>query len=107
MTRSVPCGIGPIGFLRCFTAKAGKSGPRPTQGTAPAMPRACGTSKSASPALSTTSSLRQRATEPAGPDQLLQQPHLPQAGVAAAADDDVVVHGDPERACRLDDVAGD
>ena len=25
----------------------------------------------------------------------------------AAADDDVVVHGDAERACRLDDVAGD
>src|SRR5438876_12373886 len=37
----------------------------------------------------------------------LDQPQRLEAGHAVAADDEVVVHGDPERPAGLDDLAGD
>lgn len=38
---------------------------------------------------------------------LTQQPHIPEARVAAAADDQVVVHRHPQRLAGVDDVLGD
>ena len=52
------------------------------------------------------SSRAQRSNfDPRGSRLALQQPEVAQAGVAAAADDEMVVHADADRAGRLDDVA--
>ena len=41
------------------------------------------------------------------PGELAQKPHIPQAGMAAAADDDVIVHRDPQGFAGRDDLLGD